>query len=221
MVISVETIRQMIRNAVGPLVRRARGMVRRAVLNSLTNDGGLALGQFELSQDEQVDAIEVINPPGLSFRPVPGAEALVIAVGGDPTNLVAIPWVRGQRLTGDDLEAGEVALHIGNAGQVVHLKLDKSIVVQSGTSGSTVTLTADGNIVLTPGPGGQILLGSDGAAHPIALGDVVDAQINYLKGLLNSHTHMGVTAGPGVTGVPSAPFTGFASVESDTIFGVS
>lgn len=183
--ITVETIRQLINNAVGPLKLRARGMVRRAVLNALSNDGGMATGQFELSQDEQVDSVEVINPPGLSFRPE-GAEALVLAVGGDPSNLVAIPWVRGQRLTGDDLAAGEVALHIGNAGQLVRLK-------------------TNGDVVVTPGAGGKVYLGEDGATKRVALAEDVDARLASIQAAFDAHIHTGPVPWAGATVVTAPP----------------
>ncbi len=156
-------------------------MVRRGTMNSLSNGGTMATGQFELTSDEQVDSVETINPPGLSFRPE-GAEALVVAVGGDPTNLVAIPWVRGQRLAGDDLAPGEVALYIGNAGQLVRLK-------------------ANGDVVVTPGSGGRLYLGEDGATKKVALADDVDAALASIKATFNAHVHPGVTAGPGSTAV--------------------
>jgi phage gp45-like len=179
-VVTLQAVRQLIAQEIAKLERRVRGTARHGTLNALDNSSGVAQGQYELTEDEQVDRVETLNPPGLSFRPE-GAEAIVIAIGGDPSNLVAIPWVRGQRLTGDDLAAGEVALHIGVAGQMVRLK-------------------ANGDVVITPGAGGKIYLGEDGATKKVALADDVDARLSAIQAAYDTHVHSGVTAGPGSTG---------------------
>lgn len=160
MVMSLQAAKQLVQGAVSTIERRARGMVRRAVLNALSNDGELATGQLELTEDEQVDQVELISPPGLSFRPE-GAEAIVLAVGGDPSNLAAIPYIRGKRLTGDDLAAGEVALFIGNAGQVVRLK-------------------SNGDVVVTPKAGSKIYLGDEAATQDAAVAQLVKAALDAL-----------------------------------------
>jgi phage gp45-like len=177
--ITLAAAKQLVAQAASKLERRARGMVRRAVLNALDNSGGLAIGSLELTEDELVDSVEILNPPGLSFRPE-GAECIVLAVGGDPSNLVAIPFARGKRLEGDDLEAGEAALFIGVAGQVVRLK-------------------ANGDVVITPGVGGKVYLGEDGATKKVALADDVDARLSAIQAAYDAHVHPGVMAGPGST----------------------
>ena len=203
-------------------------MVRRAVLRALDNSGGLARVQVELTQDELADGVELLSWPGISIRPE-GCEAIVLAIGGNSSNLLAIPNQRGKRLAGDDLAAGEVALHIGVADQVVRLKNDGTVLLQSGTTGATITLKPSGDIVLDVPVGKKIYAGADGATHPIALGDSTDDLILQLRADLNSHKHLaggllldslGVPC-TGVTGLPTAPFTGYPSVSSDTIFGVS
>ncbi len=216
--VTLQAVRQLIAQACSRLERRLRGTARHGTLNALNNDGGMATGQLELTEDEEVDQVEMLHPPGLSFRPE-GAEALVIAVSGDPTNLVAIPWVRGQRLTGDDLAPGEVALHIGNADQVVRLKNDGSVLLQSGTSGATILLKADGNVVVTPSAGGQIYLGSDGTPKKVALADDVDAALSTIRATFNAHVHSGVTPGPGSTAVTPSLIAALPATGATKIHG--
>jgi len=181
-VITDKTIRQMIEAKVEPLLRRARGVVRRATMLVHDNAGGVARVQAELTKDEVVDRIEMIQPIGISSRPAAGAEMIVLAVSGNPDNLVAIPWVRGQRLTGEDLAEGEVALFIGQRGQAVHLKADGSVEVRSADAvGSSVVLKASGDVVVTPGAGSKVYLGADGALDAVALGPAVKARLDGLK----------------------------------------
>ena len=225
--ITLDTVRQAVKAAVEPLKLRARGMVRRAVLRALDNSGGLARVKVELTRDELADGVEMLSWPGISIRPE-GCEAIVFAIGGNPSNLIAIPSQRGERLTGDDLASGEVALHIGVQDQLVRLKNDGTVLLQSGTDGATITMKPTGDIVLDVPTGKKIFLGADGATHPIALADEVDAMLAHIRTEFNGHKHFstGLLDGmgapvTGITGAPNGPLTGITSVESDTIFGVS
>lgn len=226
--LGLDSVKQAVKAAVDPLRARARGMVRRAVLRALVNDGGLAKGQFELTQDELVDGVEMIAWPGISIRPGPGCESIVLAVGGNPSNLIAFPNQRGERLKGEDLETGEVALHIGNQDQVVRLHNDGTVLLQSGEQGATITLKPDGDVILNVPTGSKIYLGQDGAVHPLALADEVDAQLENIRAQFNAHKHFSTglldsLAAPvtGTTGAPTPPLSGISTVASDTIFGVS
>ena len=232
MVINLDTVKQVVKAAVEPLRARARGMVRRAVLMALDNSAGLARVQVELTKDELADGVELLSWPGISIRPE-GCEAIVLSIGGNPSNMIAIPSQRGKRLTGDNLAAGEVALHIGNADHVVRLKNDKSVVLQSGTDGATVTLKPNGDIVLTTSAAGKILLGSEGATRAVAYADEITTAFDFLQNDIISHKH-----GPGsyavICGAPGAvvpvtpltqsgtilePLYGFNTPGSDHIFG--
>lgn len=235
--INLDTVKQAVKAAVDPLRARARGLVRRAVLMALDNSGGLARVQVELTADELADGVELLSWPGISIRPE-GCEAIVFAIGGNPSNLIAIPSQRGKRLAGDDLEPGEVALHIGNVDQVVRLKNDGSILLQSGTdkatlelqpdgsvvassgpTGAQVELKPNGDIVLTPAAAGKIFLGSDGATRAVAFADEVYDAFQVIQSDMQTHIHSGVMAGPGTTGVIVDLLTGVFVNGSDTIFG--
>lgn len=217
--VTVQDVRRIVAQEMAKLERRQRGSTRMGTLNALDNEEGMARGQLELSEDEQVDGVELIMPPGVSSRPE-GAEVLVFAVGGDPQNLVGIPYVRGQRLTGEDLEPGETALYIGTTDQVVRLKTDGSVLVQSGTNGATILLKADGNVVVTPSAGGQIYLGQDGAVKKVALADDVDTALSTIRATFNAHVHAGVTVGPGSTAVTPSLIAALPPTGATKIRGV-
>lgn len=235
--ITLDTVRQAVKAAVDPLRARARGMVRRAVLLALDNGGGLARVQVELTKDELADGVELLSWPGISIRPE-GAEAIVLSIGGNPSNLIAIPSQRGKRLTGDDLEPGEVALHIGVTDQVVRLKNDGTVLLQSGTDkaklelrpdatvvassgpdGATVTLKPNGDIVLTPSATGKIFHGTTGATRRLAYADEVYDAFQSVQNDIQLHVHSGVMAGPGTTGPIVDPQFGIFVNGSARILG--
>lgn len=67
-----------------------------------------------------------------------------------------------------------------------------------------------GNILISAGSGGNVYL--NGSSHPVTFADL-------LATVFNSHTHAGVTTGPGTSGPPTTPITtsqiGSSSVFSD------
>lgn len=216
---TVRAIKAIIDQCVDPLRTRVRGAIRRAVLLSLDNSGGLLRGQLELTKDELTDSVELISHPGISIRPE-GAEVIAFAISGNSNNLIGIPWIRGKRLTGNDLAAGEVALHIGNSDQLVRLKNNGDIHLQSGTNGATVEIKASGDVVVTPGASGQIYLGQDGAAKKVALAEDVEANFDTIKTLYNTHVHTGVTPGPGSSAVTPSLIGALPPVGATKVRGV-
>lgn len=223
--ITASAIKQAIANVVDPLRARVAGVVRRAVLRTFDNGPGMATGAFAITDDDidVADEVEVINPIGVSFRPGKGVEAILLAVGGNPAHRVAIPFARGKRLTGDDIVEGEVALHIGIDGQVVHLKQDGSVEVRAkkvgGSSGGSIVLKANGDVVVVPSAAGNVFLGKDGAAKKVALADDVDARLTAIQAKFDAHVHPGVTAGPGSTAVTATPIGVLAPTGADNVYG--
>lgn len=224
--IDVATVKDLIARAIRKLENRAQGMLRRATLTGWDNSTGIPQGQYELTKDENVTC-ETISMPGLSYRPAPGMEAIVGAIGGNPSNLVAWPNLRGSRLVDDELEEGEAAMYIGNPDQVIRLKTDSSIYIQSGTSGCSINLASNGeatitsvssgaqailkengDIVMIPAPGGKIYLGEDGTPKKVALADDVDARLASIRTTFNLHNHPTAPVGPVST--PSSPIVALA-----------
>lgn len=226
--LGIETVKKLIKNALDKLERRVRGMVRRGIIRSWDNSKSTGGGQFEMTKDELVDSVESIQLPGISWRPLPDCEAIVFAVGGNPSNLIGIPSQRDQRLKDEELDPGEVALYINNTDQVIRLKRNHDVLLQSGTNGHIVTLKANGDIILDS-QGGKIYLGANGATKAVALAEDVDNNFDTLKIQLNNHKHfagfalldgMGLPC-TGLTSGPDGPFTGIVATNSDTVFCVS
>lgn len=223
--ITVDAIRQMIAARADAVLRRVRSTVRRAVLTALDNSGGMAAGSFSITDDETdtADQVELINSPGVSYRPAAGGEAILLAVGGNAENYVALPFVRGQRLAGEDIDDGEVALYVGNAGQVVHLKADGSVLVRGaevgGGDGGRIELKANGDVVAVPSATGKVLLGDGAATKKLALADEVDARLTAIQATFDAHVHAGVTVGPGSTAVTPTLINPLAPTGSTNVYG--
>lgn len=221
--ITEETIRGYVNNAARQQGARLAGTVRRGVLGDLDNMPGTATGAFSITDDETdvADGVEVINPPGLSFRPKKGTEAILLALGGNAAVRVAFPFVRGQRLTVDDIDEDEVALYVGNTGQVVHLKKDGSVVVRGkdvgGGDGGSITLKANGDIVAVPSAAGKVLLGDGAATKKLALADEVDARFASIQQKFDTHNHPTAPVGP--VSPPSVLIVSLAPTGSTNVYG--
>lgn len=86
---------------------------------TLMDDGGpVQRAQGEGLKGEVLDRLERMMDYGLSSRPHPGAEGLIVSVAGSRGNGVVLAL--GDRRYRLALEEGEVALH-DDLGQVVHL----------------------------------------------------------------------------------------------------
>lgn len=120
-----------------PLARRVRLMVRRGVVKLVYDDPKMQELQLALFNGEIRDGVERWEDYGLTSRPHPGAEALVLALGGESGHSVVVKvGDRRYRVTG--LAGGEVCLY-DDQGQRVHLKRGKEIAI-SGCDLLTATV---------------------------------------------------------------------------------
>ena len=146
---------------------RVRMMVSRAIVRLVDDERRAQECQVELLDDEVADGMERFQQYGLTSHPFPGAEAVVVCVGGTRSHGIIIAVEdRTYRLSG--LETGEVALY-DDQGQVVHLKRDGihieselKVVVQA----PTVTVEAD-----------TVNLGGTGGAGVARIGDAVSGGV--------------------------------------------
>lgn len=165
-----------------------RGMVARGVVRALADDGQAQTVDVETHDGAVRAGVEVLLPYGFASRAPagPGAVVLLLAVGGDPADLVALPVaVPSVRFGGQ--QPGEVAIgDDGNnrvqirAGGVIELRGATRIVCQVGATRLEVTaagVAITGDLVVT----GQV---SDGA------GSMAEMRAKY-----NGHGHPG-TSGP-------------------------
>jgi len=181
---------RMVRKLIGPLQRRIALSIGRCVVK-LVNDATLMQGvQITLLADEARDNVERMQEYGFTSVPLPGAEALAVAVGGTRNHVVVIKCEdRRYRLTG--LQGGEVAIY-DDLGTKIVLKRGNVIEATAATRIDLITplthssgnLKVDGNIV--------------------ADGDISDHTNKSMLGMrtvYNGHTHNDPQGG--AVGVPN------------------
>jgi len=161
--------------------RLTRAMIARCPVALVTE--GRKMRELQVSRDgEPLDGVEHFEPYGLSSRPVAGAEALVLAIGGASDHPVAcVVADRTHRPT--DLEAGEVCIW-DDLGQ--ELRLSRTRVEITGTAG--IYLGADVTV------GGSI----DATSYKVGgvagvTGTFTDADTGYVINVVN-----GIVVGMGV-----------------------
>ncbi|HEY4254590.1 MAG TPA: phage baseplate assembly protein V [Roseomonas sp.] len=134
------TMRDQIQRMMAPLHDRVMLAIGRAVINAVNDGGGLQRLQVTLLEDEVRDDVERVQQYGLSAAPLPGADAVVVCIGGsrDHPIVIAVDDRRHRPVLG----AGEVALYSNLAGAAgghqITLKADQSIEVTA----KTVTIKA-------------------------------------------------------------------------------
>ena len=150
-------------------------MVGRAILSVVSDSAAIQTVQARMLADEVLDEVERIQQYGFTSVPLPGAEGVVVFVGGNRDHgLVIATDDRRYRIKG--LPGGEVAIY-DDLEQKVHLTRT-GIVVQSV---GTVRIEASA-LECT----GDILDNCDGAGRTMA----------SMRSIYNSHTHPGVTGAP-------------------------
>lgn len=177
------------RKVMAPIQRRVQLMVSRAVVN-LVKETGLMQGvQVTILADEVADDVENFQAYGFTSSPLPGAEAIVVSIGGSRGHPVAV--VVADRRTrfkgpgGTGMALGEVAAYT-DKGQRVHLKID-------------------GSMALVPVLTGTVDLGSDAPVEFVALATKVLTELAAIKTAFDAHVHSGVTAGGASSGAPTVP----------------
>lgn len=132
-----------------PLRTRIANVVARAVVQLVHDGGRMQVTQLNVLSGETREGCERFQEYGLTSVPLPGAEAVVLFVGGRRDHgLVVAVDDRRYRPTG--LEPGEVCLY--------------------SQHGQRITLKNDGAIELEPATGKSIVL-AGGSAAVARLGD--------------------------------------------------
>lgn len=164
---------------IAPLQRRIMLAIGRAILRGTNDAGGVQQLQATLLTGETRDAVERLQDYGFSSHPLAGAEAIVVSVGGNRDNPIAVV-VGDRRSRAAGLAAGEVCIYSHLAGQRITLKADGSILVESPEKVriETPLVEIEGDLVVT--------------------GDVTADGISLV-----SHTHTGVEAGGDSSGPPA------------------
>lgn len=203
----VRTISKML----GPVQRQLRLLVGRAVIG-LVNDGLKVQGlQVQLLADEVRDDVERFQEYGYTSNPHPGAEAIVVAVGGSRNHGIVIACEdRRYRLTG--LASGEVALYT-DEGDKIHLKrgrvvniVTETLQVDAGTAvvfnSPTVTMNASTEVAMnTPLTKASTKITAGGDIAGAGQVSDVTGSMSSMRNTYNAHTHPGDSGG--TTGTPS------------------
>ena len=162
------------------ILNRIRSLTRLAVLTLTDSSGSIQIVQVKTGQDETLTDIEHREPYGFTSHPLPGADAIVIAFGGNISHSLALMLSdRRNRLT--DLAEGEVALY-DDQGQSIVLR--RSGIEITAPLGYTITGngTLNGDLAVN---GGTTFTGSVSAN-----GKVID----------ETHKHTDVQSGSSDTG---------------------
>lgn len=108
-----------------PLADRVALAIGRAVLRLVAEAPGVQLVQVEALAGEVIDRAEHLQAYGFASHPLPGAEAVLVAVGGARNHPLVI--VIADRRHRPPLEAGETILH-DDQGQTVHMARDRILI---------------------------------------------------------------------------------------------
>ena len=117
------------------IINKVRVLARLAVVTLSDSSGALQIVQVKTGKNETLTDIEHREPYGFSSRPLKGADAIVLAIGGNISHSLALMLSdRRNRLT--DLAEGEVALY-DDQGQSIVLR--RSGIEITAPLGYTIT----------------------------------------------------------------------------------
>ena len=212
-----------------PVWRRLRLIVSRGVVR-LSDDGRKLQGvQMDLLAGETA-AMERFQQYGFTCRPLDGAEAIALAVGGSRGHLVAIA-VDDRRHRMKNLQNGEVALYT-DEGDYIYMKRGRIVKVNVGqdlevvvgknanvTAGGSVNVDAATKIAATaPEITGQCNNASVAATASVTL-DTPQVTITgglTVQGAIVGQGGMAVSGGSGASVIGNLGVTG-GDVTADTI----
>lgn len=126
-----------------------RGQVVRAVVHSINDSGGSQALTVETHEGVVRSGVEVLQPYGLASKPAAGGLTVLLAIGGDQGDMVALPAAGGARL---GVEDGEAALYT-DEGTRVHLRAGGLVEVAAATS---VEVVVGGTKLLVSAAGVEI-----------------------------------------------------------------
>ena len=178
------------------LQHRVMLSVARAVITLVNDTTKMQSLQVSLLRDELRDSIERFQQYGLTANPHPGAEGVVLFVGGNRDHGLCIA-VDDRRYRLKGLAQGEVALYT-DEGDKIHLKRNNVVEVTTVTFRVNASTKAEFNTPLATFTG-----------DIRADGDILDrngdggATMADMRGVYNGHSHGGVQTGGGSSSGPS------------------
>ncbi|QHW25640.1 phage baseplate assembly protein [Rhizobium leguminosarum bv. viciae 248] len=163
---------------------KMRGMIRRATLKNIKDDGQTQTASVEVAEGVWRDDVEILQPYGFaSHVPGDGALAVVLAVGSDEGDLVVLPVANPSKRLGK-LGEGDVGLY--------------------GQHGDRMTISDGGTIELQAGESVSVKIGGVTFVVSAEGVDITGGHVKHNgKNIGSTHKHGGVVAGGDDTDVPS------------------
>ncbi|MDO8421571.1 MAG: phage baseplate assembly protein V [Parvibaculum sp.] len=181
------------RRMLDPLKRSISNRVQRAVVNLVNDALKMQRVQVGILAGEVKDSVERFQNFGFTGHPVPGAEAVILRLGGGSDHAVIIA-VDDRRFRKTDLVEGESAVYDA-FGKFIHLTKDGGIIIDAAgadvtvNNAATVAINASAGVVIT-----TPTLTVHGAT-------VFDGTVTANgKRIDETHTHSGVQPGAGNSG---------------------
>lgn len=190
----------------------ARGVVK--LVNDATKMQSV---QVDMLENETRDKVEHFQPYGLTSNPHPGAEGVVVAVGGNRDHSIAIV-VDDRRYRVNTLASGEVCIYT-DEGDKIHLQRGRVIEVVTGTltvnaseainlnaptinaSGESFNVEAsDTATFTTPVVNASAEIMAQGNINDLGGGN---GTVNHIRTVYNSHTHNENNTPGGPTQIPN------------------
>ena len=187
----VGLMRDIFNRLIQPFHRRIMLMIGRAVLTVVDADRKTQLIQVEALDGEVIDAFEHIEPYGYTSHPRPGAEAILVSVGGMRQHSVAVV-VGDKRYRIQGLSEGEVCIYSDEDedSNRHRITMKRGRVVE--VEGATIRLSASGSVVMEGSDislSGNVSIGSGSLTH-------------NGTNVSSTHRHSGVQRGSLITDGP-------------------
>lgn len=128
------------------IMHALRGLVTRGLVSAADDTGETQTVDVTARQGARLTAVEVAQPFGLASNAPAGGLVVLLAVGGDQGDLVALPVGAPSARLGK-LAPGEVAIYCAD-GSRVHVRADGTIDVLSSTA-VHAKVTGGGELDLT------------------------------------------------------------------------
>lgn len=171
------------------LALQMRGMVSRGVVRTTKDEAETQTVDVSLYAGHDLTDVEVLYPTGFASRAEDNGLVVVLAIGGDGGDRVALPIASpGNRL--GNLEPGEVALYSPVDGSRVHIKADGSMEIIA--TGSVKVNSAGPVDVSTPAP---VTITSGGSITCTYAGGTVDMQAGFVRGRMSDGSRFAAGTG--------------------------
>jgi phage baseplate assembly protein V len=186
------------------IARKVRLLLGLGIAKRTDDSGRLQRLQVSLLTDEVRDDLNRYQNYGFASRPLPGAEAVVGAIGGSRNHLIVLVIEDGRHRK-RNLEEGESAMYT-DEGDYIHMKRGRIVEVFAGAklkvTSPEVEVIAETKVTLqTPvcEISGDLNVGGNATVQ----GTVQGAEVQTQAGVkLGTHPHGGVQPGGGQSGGP-------------------